>query len=82
MGTVPVPAPPAHWSRRQVGGRRGLDRSRPHHTGAEFEINGAAVTTTVSYLAKFGYGAIALRRWTSTDGEALPAPTPSAGGRH
>jgi O-antigen/teichoic acid export membrane protein len=36
-----------------------------------FGINGAAVTTTVSYLARFCYGAIAVRRYTHTDPVAV-----------
>jgi O-antigen/teichoic acid export membrane protein len=41
-----------------------------------FGINGAAATTTVSYLAKFGYGAVAFRRWTARDTLA-PPPQPT-----
>jgi O-antigen/teichoic acid export membrane protein len=45
-----------------------------------FGINGAAVTTTVSYLAKLGYGAIAVRRWTHRDAVAVSTHAPGVGG--
>jgi O-antigen/teichoic acid export membrane protein len=47
-----------------------------------FGINGAAVTTTVSYLAKLGFCAFAVRRCRSTEPVAVPTSAPSLGGRH
>jgi O-antigen/teichoic acid export membrane protein len=45
-------------------------------------INGAAVTTTVSYLAKLGVCAFAVRRCRSTEPDAVPTDPSSLGGRH
>jgi O-antigen/teichoic acid export membrane protein len=45
-------------------------------------INGAALTTTVSYLVKCGYCAIAVHRCPSAATVALPEDAPSLGGRH
>jgi O-antigen/teichoic acid export membrane protein len=45
-------------------------------------INGAAVTTTASYLAKLGFCAFAVRRCRSTEPVAIPTHTPSLEGRH
>jgi O-antigen/teichoic acid export membrane protein len=45
-------------------------------------INGAAITTTVSYLGKLGVCAIAVRRCGSTEPDAVPIPDPNLGGRH
>ena len=47
-----------------------------------FGINGAAVTTTVSYLAKLGVCAFAVRRCGSTESVAVPPHSLSQGGRH
>jgi O-antigen/teichoic acid export membrane protein len=46
-----------------------------------FGISGAAVTTTISYLVKFSYIAIAVRRCPSTATITLPKDAPSLGGR-
>jgi O-antigen/teichoic acid export membrane protein len=46
-----------------------------------FGINGAAVTTTVSYLARFGFAAIAVRRVDVHEDQQPRQPgTPNAGG--
>jgi O-antigen/teichoic acid export membrane protein len=45
-------------------------------------INGAAVTTSISYLVRFGYVAIAVRRCPSMATVALPTDSLSVGGRH
>jgi O-antigen/teichoic acid export membrane protein len=45
-------------------------------------INGAALTTTVSYLVKCGYCAIAVHWCPSTATVAPPEDAPSLGGRH
>jgi O-antigen/teichoic acid export membrane protein len=45
-------------------------------------INGAAMTTTGSYLAKLGVCAFSVRRCGSTEAVSVPIPDSSLGGRH
>ena len=47
-----------------------------------FGINGAAITTTVSYLTKLGFCAFAVRRCRCTEPDAIPTDALSMGGRH
>jgi O-antigen/teichoic acid export membrane protein len=47
-----------------------------------FGINGAAVTTSISYLVRFGFVAIAVRRYSSIATIALSTDASSMGGRH